>query len=79
MKKRIVVICFFSLSLLINIIPLFIFKDKVGFTYISIYSLIFMIAMSLKGLFAYIFRHKRNYLKLENRSVSFSDKAYTFT
>lgn len=79
MKKRIVVICFFSLSLLINIIPLFIFKDKVGFTYISIYSLIFMIAMSLNGLFAYIFRHKRNYLNLENRSISFSDKAYTFT
>ena len=80
MKKRIVVICFFLLSLVINIIPLFVFKDKVGFSNVSYYPLIVMIAMSFNGLFAYIFRYKGNYLELRRgRLISFFDQDSAFT
>ena len=80
MKKRIVVICFFLFSLVINIIPLFVFKDKVGFSNASYYPLIVMVALSAHGLLCYFCRHKGNYL-LYVRSpwgAFGSDQEYTF-
>ena len=62
MKKRIVVICFFLFSLLINIIPLFVFKDKVGFSFVSIFSALAMIGIVMNGIQSYLFRHKTNYI-----------------
>lgn len=51
MKKRIIFICFFTVSVLINIIPLLVFKEKAAFNNYSLYPLVFMILMSLHGLF----------------------------
>ena len=80
MKKRIVFICFFLFSLLINIIPLFVFKDKVTFSALSFFPVVIMIGTSLHGLYAYIFRYKENYLQLSRgRLISFFDQDYTFT
>ena len=83
MKKRIVVICFFLLSLVINIIPLFVFKDKVTFSVLSIYPVAFMIAMSAYGIWCYFFRHKKNYLSFgstrEHEIMFGPDREVTFT
>ena len=62
MKKRIVVICFFLFSLVINIIPLFVFKDKVGFSFVSIFSALAMIGIVMNGIQSYLLRHKTNYI-----------------
>ena len=61
-KKTIVFFSFFLLSLLINIIPVFIFRDKAHFSHISIYAVITMLVMSGHGVFCYIFRNKYNFL-----------------
>ena len=50
MKKRLIYLLCFSVSLLINIIPLFVFKEKAAFNDYSLYPLIIMIGMSLNGL-----------------------------
>ena len=83
MKKRIVVICFFLFSLLINIIPLFVLKDKVAFSNVSIYPVSAMIVVSIYGIDCYIGRHKKNYLSFgstKERSIRFGpDREVTFT
>ena len=62
MKKRIVFICFFLFSLVINIIPLFVFKDKVAFSALSIFSALAMIGIVMNGIQSYLLRHKANYI-----------------
>jgi hypothetical protein len=50
MKKRLIFLLCFSVSLLMNIIPLFVFKEKAAFNDYSLYPLVFMIVMSIQGL-----------------------------
>ncbi len=53
MKKRLIFLLCFSVSLLINIIPLFVFKEKAAFKDYSLYSLLLMIGMSIMGVYEY--------------------------
>lgn len=91
MKKRKKILIFISLlafSVLINIIPLFVFKDKFAISersYSSFFPIIIMILVSINGITAYFLRHKCNLLEFElglayRVFLIFSDdQDYTFT
>jgi len=53
MKKRLIFLLCFSVSLLMNIIPLFVFKEKAAFNNYSYLPLIIMIIMSIVGVYEY--------------------------
>ena len=80
MKKRLIFLLCFSVSLIINIIPLFVFKEKVAFSNVSYYPLIVMVVLSAHGLLCYFCRHSGNYLLyVRTRWGMFgSDQDYTF-
>ena len=83
MKKRKIFICIFSAAVLINVVPLLIFKDKAALSNYWYYQAILMILVSIKGVLAFFLRHKGNCLGDYRRPVTarfFSeDKDYTFT
>ena len=82
-KKTIVFFSFFLLSLLINIIPVFIFRDKAHFSHISIYAVEAMFVVSTGGIWCYFVRHKENYLSfstIRKYSIIYGpDREITFT
>lgn len=79
--KKIIFICFFALSVLINIVPLLIFRDSMVFSEQSIASAGIMILVSANGILSYFLRHKGNFLSLRRRQFgAFSaNKDYTYT
>ena len=81
MKRRKIFICIFAVSLLINVIPLLIFKDKAAITYFSWFPMILMLIESVNGVIAFFLRHKGNYFTDGYRSIHIfsEDKDYTFT
>ena len=60
MKKRIIFISFFFFSLMLNIIPLFICREKITFDKYSYFPIFMMISWGILAICAYIFRHKGN-------------------
>ncbi len=80
MKKSFIIYAF-AISLLINAVPLFIFRDALVFSKQSIVSLVIMILVSINGIACYLLRHKGNFLPLgKPRGDALSaDKDYTFT
>ncbi len=79
MMKKIIAILLFILSLL-NIIPLFIFKDDIAFSQYSIPPLMLMLIVIINGVLALIFKHKGNFFIIRKYNNPFTnDKDYTFT
>ncbi len=77
--KKAIAILLFILSLL-NIIPLFIFKDNIAFSQYSIPPLMLMLLVILNGVMALIFKHKCNFFVIRKYHTPFTnDKDYTFT
>ncbi len=77
--KKIIAILLFILSLL-NIIPLFIFKDNAVFSQYSIPPLMLMLIAIINGVIALIFKHKGNFFIIRKYNNPFTnDKDYTFT
>ena len=81
MKKRKIFLCVVSVSVLINVIPLLIFKNKASLSNYSYFSVIIMIMAVIHGVFSFFLRHKRNFLLARKYagSVFSEDKDYTFT
>lgn len=72
----------FVSSVLINIIPLFFFKEKAAISTYSVPAVAIMLLVIIKGISAYLLRHKGNLLLLGRPRHIFlfsSDKAYAFT
>ncbi len=79
MMKKIIAILLFILSLL-NIIPLFIFKDDIAISQYSIPPLMLMLIVIINGVLALIFKHKGNFFIIRKYNNPFTnDKDYTFT
>ncbi len=81
MKKRLLFISLFALSILINTLPLLIFKNALVFTAQSAVSVVIMVLVSINGIISYFLRHKGNFLsfgKPRGNALS-DDKDYTFT
>lgn len=81
MKKRLIFIFFMSISILINTIPLFVFKHSIAFSMLSRFPLIVMILVSVNGILSYFFRHKRNFLHFgtPRGSIVVTNKDYIFS
>lgn len=80
-KKILIFISFFAFSVLINVIPLIVFKDKAAVSEQSYYSIIIMILVSIYGISAYFLRHEGIYLMFQKYRfpVSDDDIEYTYT
>lgn len=81
MKKRLIFLLCFSVSLLMNIIPLFVFKERIAFCKYSYYSFIAMILIIANGIMSYFLRHKKNYLQFGTSRIGVfgPDRDFTFT
>ncbi len=80
MKKRLIFLLIVSIPVLINTIPLLIFKDNVSFSEYSAYPGIMMTIVSTGTLLVYDFRHKGNIFVQGRRvKVFLPDQEYTFT
>ena len=84
MRKRNIFICIFAISLLINVIPLLIFRDKAAVSINSLLPILTIICMSFNGVRAFLYRHIGNYLELDRHRlwtyIYFSEeKDYTYT
>lgn len=69
--KRILFVGIFSASLLVNIIPLFIFEDDIALTKLSRFPKILMILVTINGVISYFLRHVGNYLTFGGYRVAF--------
>ena len=81
MKKKIVFLCFLAVSVLLNLIPLFVFKNNITFPEHSYFPIIAMTLLSLNGILSYILRHKNNYLSFgtpRGRALG-ADQTHTFS
>lgn len=79
-NKRKIFICVFAAAVLINIIPLLIFKDKAAITPRSIFPAFFVICLSISGVVSYLTRHKGDkYRRLHLWMLLLKDEEYTFT
>ncbi len=79
MRKPTIAILLLILTLL-NIIPLFIFKDFVAFSGYSWIPLVLMLVVIFNGILALICKHKGNFFVIRRYNNPFSnDKDYTFT
>ena len=81
MKKRLLFLCFFSFSVLINIIPLLIFKGKAVISNYSYAAIGVITLVSANGILSYFLRHKGNFLSFATPrgDIWGSDKDYTFS
>lgn len=79
--RKTVFICLFALSVLVNTVPLLIFKDSMVFSAQSVVSVVIMLLVSANGILSYFFRHKGNFLLLRKShgSIFSANKDYTFT
>lgn len=81
-KKALAVFLLFCFLILINIIPLLVFREKAQITSYSLIAVMLLIFVVIKGIDSYIFRHKGNYLTYARRgifTVFLADRDYTFT
>ncbi len=83
MKKRKIFLCVVSASVLINVIPLLPFMDRIAVSNYAWFAVILMMGVSLNGVISFFLRRKGNFLPIGARtpmSRYFSeDKAHTFT
>lgn len=83
MTKRKLFICILSAAVLINIIPLLIFKDKAAVSKDAWFTIIIMAGVSINGVSSFFLRHKGNYLSIAYRpsilTLFSEDKERTFT
>ena len=87
MKKRLIFLGCILISVLINVIILFIFKDKfihrehVIASWASFVSLLLMIAMVIIGILSYFYRRKDNFLSLATprKNIMIIEKNCTYT
>lgn len=81
MKKKLVFACVLLLSVIFNIIPVFILKNNISISRHSYIPLIIMTLVSANGILSYFLRHKGNFLAFgkPRGSALSSDKNYTFT
>ena len=79
--KKVIFISLFAISVLVNIVPLLIFRDSIMISNLSLFSAVTMILISANGILSYFLRHKGNFLSFgKPRGSAFSeDKDYTFT
>ena len=61
-KRRKIFICIFAVSLLINVIPLLIFKDKAAISIYSLFAVFVILVVSCIGISVYSQRYEGNYL-----------------
>lgn len=81
MKKKLIFIGILLTSVLLNTLPLLIFKDNIVLSKQSLASLVIMLLVSANGIISYLLRHKGFFLSFGSSiGIAFSeDKAYTFT
>lgn len=81
MKKKLIFIGILLTSVLVNTLPLFIFKDSIVLSKQSSVSFVVMLLVSANGTASYFLRHKGNFLSFgkPRGSALSEDKAYTFT
>lgn len=84
MRRRKIFICVFAVSVLINIIPLLIFKDKAAVSHYAWFTIIIMLGISINGVVSFFVRHKVNYLSAASHrrfilTISLDEQDYTYT
>ena len=74
------IFCIVLAVLLINAIPLLVFREKAGISVYSRFSIAIMVLDVVNGILACIYKHKGNFLVIGSSSSTFSaDKEHTFT
>ena len=80
--KRIFIISIYAILILINVVPLFIFSDKITFPTYSLWPIFMLIIAVVHTVIAYAYRHKTNFLFLRRFIVPLylmDDNKYTYT
>ena len=79
--KKVIFSGLFAISVLVNIIPLLVFKDAIVISKQSLISVMIMVLVSINGIMSYFLRHKGNFLSFgkPRGSALSADKEYTFT
>ena len=60
--KTIAIVLLFCFLVLINVLPVFVFRGKAALTDYSTYPIIFAVLVTIHGIMAFFFRHKGNFL-----------------